>query len=112
MSTERLKRRAKKYRVVIPEYDWDIPTPQAHWEENEYTGVRYFSDFGETSLEDAIDTARFDWWKRWIGLLSPVASVVLALMAFLLALTALVLQVTGRLPRTIPPATESRPVMH
>jgi hypothetical protein len=39
-----------------------------------------------------ISEARFAWWKKWVDLLSPVASIVISLLAFGLAALALYLQ--------------------
>jgi hypothetical protein len=45
-----------------------------------------------------IADTRFEWWKKWISVLSPVVSVVIALLAFMVAVLALYLQLKGKFP--------------
>ena len=97
MDTQGLIRRARKYGVEPQPYDWDIPTVESHWEANEYTGQRYLSNFGAAQLTGDTSAAKFALWKKWIDVISPVASVVISILAFALATLALYLQLTGKL---------------
>jgi|ERR1041385_2333471 hypothetical protein len=53
----------------------------------------------QNKARQVIADARFEWWKKWIGILSPVLSVIIALLALMVAGLALYLQLKGRLPR-------------
>ena len=66
-------------------------------------GRMWLEEREQAKARRVISDARFEWWKKWIGLVSPVASVLIALMAFVLAGVALYLQVTGKLPHPVAP---------
>jgi hypothetical protein len=53
----------------------------------------------QNKARQVLADARFEWWKKWIGILSPVLSVIIALLALMVAGLALYLQLKGRLPR-------------
>jgi hypothetical protein len=50
----------------------------------------------QNKARKVIADARFEWWKKWIAVLSPVLSVVIALLALMVASLALYLQVKGK----------------
>jgi cell division septum initiation protein DivIVA len=64
---------------------------------------RWLNEKEQAKAHQVIADARFDWWKKWIGVISPVASVIIALVAIMLAVLALYLQITGKIPHS--PAT-------
>jgi len=64
---------------------------------------KWLEDTEQAKARRVIEGIRFEWWKKWIGLVSPVASVLIALMAFMLASVALYLQVTGKIPHPVAP---------
>jgi hypothetical protein len=79
-------------------------------------GRKWLEEKEQSKAHRAIREAQMEWWRKWITLLSPVASVIIALLAFALAALALYLQITGKLPRPVAPAAAqqetSNPATH
>jgi len=94
LDSDRLRERAMRFGVNLVEAVGPWHTDEARM---------WLREKEQTNARRVINDARFDWWKRWIGLLSPAVSVLIALLALLLAALALYLQLKGKIPR--PPAT-------
>ena len=52
----------------------------------------YLKDGARARARKLITEARYNYWKRWIDLLSPVLSLIISFLAFLIAVVALYLQ--------------------
>jgi len=97
MQTAKLRRRAKKFGLELQPHGWLIVGEEPYWETNPHTNRTYLSDAGIEKLSHEIVDARFAYWKRWVEILAPTASVIISLLALGLAALALYLQLTGML---------------
>lgn len=98
MQTEELRKRAKKFGIKPQGYHVLYTGEEPYWETNKHTRRTYLSEAGAEKLNQQIVEARFAYWKRWIDILAPTASVIISLLALALAALALYLQAKGTAP--------------
>lgn len=92
LECERLRESANRYGL-----DLIASAPVGPWVHDPENDVQYLSTAEQLALaERAIEDARYEYWKKWVDLISPVASVVISLLAFALAAVALYLQLSGK----------------
>jgi len=87
---------------LLDKAEWWRAEGSAHQEiyDPNYTGMKprpYFSPQNKEVMWKLISDARRNRIKEWIDIISPVASVVISLLAFALAALALYLQLTRRI---------------
>jgi hypothetical protein len=92
LEADRLQKRAAQFGL------YELPPREAYEPKTEgVAGFYYFLPHHKERLYRMIADARFNWWKKWIDIISPVASVIISLLAFALAALALYLQITKRI---------------
>jgi len=87
--SDRLRERANRFGI-------DLIAMVGPWETDSLH--MWLKDKEQIKARRVIAEARFEWWKKWIGLLSPVISIIISLLAVAFAALALYLQLTGKLP--------------
>jgi hypothetical protein len=95
METAKLVKRAKKYGVDEPPR-YLITGREASWETNDHTQRTYLSDSGAAKLSHETTEAMLNYWKRWVEIVSPIATVLIALFALAVAILALFLQLSDK----------------
>jgi hypothetical protein len=100
METAKLVKRAKKYGVESPPH-YLVTGQLPYWEKNDHTQRTYLSDNGAAKLNHETSEAVLNYWKRWVEIVSPIATVLIALFALGLSILALYLQLSGA--ASIPP---------
>lgn len=78
-------------------FDLNIPPFEEYWHIYPHTQTTYLSERGTAKMSGKITRARFAYWKRWIDIVAPTASVLISLFALVLAGIALYLQISGAL---------------
>jgi len=91
LETADLVRRAQRYGVEPPPRGL-VTGHEPFWETNTRTGRTYLTDSGVGKIAHETTEAIFDYWKRWIEIVSPVATVLIALFALAVSILALYLQ--------------------
>ena len=66
-------------------------------------GRRMLTEYGVIRANNLITEARFSYWKRWIDVVTPVASTIISVIALLLAALALYLQISSDPIIVVPP---------
>lgn len=99
METAKLIKKAKRFGLDLPPR-WLVTGRPADWETNKHTNRTYLTDSGATRLSHDISEARFNYWKRWVEIVSPLATILISLFALAVAVLALYLQTSNT---TIPP---------
>ena len=87
--TLRLTKQAEKFGIDLPAFDDFL-----FWDQIPHTGVHLLTESALSKLNREITDARFAYWKRWIDVLSPVLSVIIALLALVISGIALYLQLS------------------
>ena len=91
LESNRLREKAKKWGI-------DLVEAVGPWETDANSTRSWISqDKHYAQAARIISDTRFAYWKKWVDVISPVASVVISLLAFVLAALALCLQLVGRL---------------
>jgi hypothetical protein len=90
LESDRLRERAKRLGIELVGAvgPWETDSDNRYW-------LRLDKQYAEA--EKVIQDARYDYWKKWVDLLSPVVSVVIAVLAFALAALALYFQLIGKI---------------
>ena len=88
--THLLRKKAEKFGIDLPPYGDDN-----YWETYPFSNDTYLNNNGTAKANKDIADARFAYWKRWIDISSPVASVLISLFALAVAALALYLQAKG-----------------
>lgn len=90
LESDRLRERAKRLGVELVGAvgPWETDSENRYW-------LRLDKQYVEA--EKVIQDARYDYWKKWVDLFSPVVSVVISVLAFALAALALYFQVVGKI---------------
>jgi hypothetical protein len=85
--TRKLSNRCEKFGIdLMPfEEDWDI---------HPFTRRSYVSVTGHAKYNRRITDARFAYWKRWVDIVAPTASVIISLLALVIAAIAIYLQLS------------------
>jgi hypothetical protein len=91
LESERLREQARRWGIELRDAigPWETDRGNTRW------WLRLDKQYAEA--EKAIDDARYAYFKKWVDLISPVASVVISILAFALAALALYLQLSGKL---------------
>lgn len=89
LESNRLREKAKKWGI-------DLTEAVGPWETDD-ARMWISQDKHYAQAEKIISEAQYAYWRKWVDLISPVASVVISLLAFALAALALYLQLVGRL---------------
>lgn len=77
-----LLRSARKWAIDL-ELEYDV--------EGDVYGKQFLTWGSKKALQRAISDARFEFWKKWIGLLGPILSILLALASIGVALAGVLL---------------------
>jgi hypothetical protein len=85
--THLLRKKCESFGIELPPYDDD-----QYWDTYKFTDSHYLSDKGKAKANRDIVDARFAYWKRWIDVMSPVATVLISVVALILAGLSLYLQ--------------------
>lgn len=92
MKTRKARMKAERFGIELPpnayggEQDWDdIP----------FSEQRFLTAKGLAKVNRQVSKARFVYWKQWIDIVSPIASVIIALLALALSAIALYFQFFG-----------------
>ena len=88
--------RLKSQSVISMRFGINLAENVGPWETDE--ARMWLREKEQTKARRLINEARFDWWKKWVGLLSPALSVIISLLALMLAALALYLQLRGKIP--------------
>jgi hypothetical protein len=90
LESNQLRDRAKRFGIELVGAvgPWETDSDNRYW-------LRLDKQYAEA--EKVIQDARYDYWKKWVDLLSPVVSVVISVLAFALAALALYFQVAGKI---------------
>jgi hypothetical protein len=54
-----------------------------------FNGRRFLTEHGLEGAQRLITEARFNYWKRWIDIVAPVASTIISIIALIVAIVAL-----------------------
>jgi len=86
LDSEQLRERASQFGI-------DLVSSVGPWEADDTR--LWLAERVQINARRLLEQARFEWWQKWVGLLSPVISTIIALLALILAAFALYLQLSG-----------------
>lgn len=93
LETQELEAQARPFGINLYPIIQTIGDP-ALWE-NTSNGRRVLTEAGLTRAKNLIVDARFSYWKRWVEIVTPVASTIVSILALLIAILALYLQISS-----------------
>jgi len=76
MTTLRVRRKAARFGLRLPPFD-----DNESWYEIPYTGSMALTDWAIAKINREVSDLRFAYWKRWIELLVPILSLIIAIIA-------------------------------
>ena len=108
LDTNELRRQAKRVGIDL---DLDNLAGVGPWESHpENPQMRWLTSRRQPDTIRVIEAARSARRKKRRDLIIKLAPIIIALLAFLVAVLALYLQLTGKIPRPASPTTQQNPV--
>jgi hypothetical protein len=81
--------KTKKLFRMLKQFGVEWQGDESWWYESPVTRKRWLNETGETRLRRLVVDARFNYWKRWVDLLSPIISTIISILALIVAIVAL-----------------------
>lgn len=103
--TLELKEQAELFGISISPQDSDSLALAKFWDKTR-DDRSFLTEKGRAVVKNRIIDARFSYWKRWIDIVTPIASTIISISALLLAAPALYLQVSSDPIIVVPPPSQ------